>query len=400
MKKKLFILAPNDRFNYGDLLFSKILSAYFKDKVDEIILCSTTEADLRKKGGDLVCSHRVLNSANSTEHNILLIAGGECLFANWYDIIKYVDRTYYRVFCFLRKTRIHNRLTQTVVRNGLSFLIRKQYGFISKYPFTIGKNEISSFSHIIYNSVGGSWLQKTRGFLSNDSNKRIINSCDYISVRDKITCDILSEINIDSVIVPDSAILMSDYFKESFLSLNSVDLEELGLESNNYIFFQINRTTLSDYKVDVVNMLRKLLLESYTILFCPIGTAYGHSDDIALIELYNLLDTKQIKLIKEPGVWDIMNLIRNAKCYIGTSLHGVITSMSYNTPFIGYKTKKLQSYLNQWDSTNGQLYYTDDINVIPDMIGKVIDSKYDNSYQKELVYSSFNKMYSIICDER
>ena len=81
--------------------------------------------------------------------------------------------------------------------------------------------------------------------------------------------------------------------------------------------------------------------------FCPIGKALDHDDHEALHGLG--------KLVKSPftyfdadTIWDIMYLIANSKCYIGTSLHGAITAMSYAVPHVGLKVEKLSAYLGTW----------------------------------------------------
>ena len=43
-----------------------------------------------------------------------------------------------------------------------------------------------------------------------------------------------------------------------------------------------------------------------------------------------------------------MYLIANSKAYIGTSLHGAITSMSYAVPHVGLIVEKLDAYLHTW----------------------------------------------------
>lgn len=74
--KKLYILAPNDRFNYGDLLFPHILKFYFKDIVDEIVFCSTTQSNLSDLGGIPTCSFQALYKTKDTDQNYLIVAGG------------------------------------------------------------------------------------------------------------------------------------------------------------------------------------------------------------------------------------------------------------------------------------------------------------------------------------
>src|SRR3546814_731365 len=53
-------------------------------------------------------------------------------------------------------------------------------------------------------------------------------------------------------------------------------------------------------------------------------------------------------LFEEVTIWDIMYLIANAGVYVGTSLHGAITAMSYAVSYVGVAVPKLHSYLQTW----------------------------------------------------
>ena len=46
-----------------------------------------------------------------------------------------------------------------------------------------------------------------------------------------------------------------------------------------------------------------------------------------------------------------MNIIRNASCYCGTSLHGLITSMSFSVPRVALlpTLRKQINYMDTWD---------------------------------------------------
>ena len=68
-KKRVYIYAPNDRFNYGDLIFPYILHHYLKSIVDDIVFCSTTKADLTDLGGHEVIDFRVLYQIDTKEYD-------------------------------------------------------------------------------------------------------------------------------------------------------------------------------------------------------------------------------------------------------------------------------------------------------------------------------------------
>lgn len=70
------------------------------------------------------------------------------------------------------------------------------------------------------------------------------------------------------------------------------------------------------------------------IVLCPFSNLPMHSNNRPLNEIYQYSKGDSI-YIDIPSVDEITLLIKNAMYFIGSSLHGVIVSMSYSTPYIG-----------------------------------------------------------------
>ena len=82
---------------------------------------------------------------------------------------------------------------------------------------------------------------------------------------------------------------------------------------------------------------------------CSIGTALGHSDDIALAKIYSSLRHKdKACFVCSPSIYDIMWLVKHSALYVGTSLHGTITALSFEVPFVAHGPIKLKNYLETW----------------------------------------------------
>ena len=90
MKKRLYILAPNDRFNYGDLLFPHIITYYFSKIFDDVVYVSTTASDLSEKGGIKTKEYSELFKTDKEWENHLIVAGGESLCVRWFTILSYI----------------------------------------------------------------------------------------------------------------------------------------------------------------------------------------------------------------------------------------------------------------------------------------------------------------------
>ena len=83
------------------------------------------------------------------------------------------------------------------------------------------------------------------------------------------------------------------------------------------------------------------------IVLVPIGLALRHEDDIACERLKSCLSIPSC-VLNSRTIYDIMYAIANSKLFIGTSLHGNITAMSYDVPNVGFGGQKLDGYLKKW----------------------------------------------------
>lgn len=346
--KKLYVLAPNDRFNYGDLLFSHILRKVFAEIFDEIVFCSTVKSDFSSLGGIQTEPYNVLYKANCRDENYLIVAGGESLFVSWRVILSYIDKRIKTSKAFPK-----SRILSSLVWRLQSIYLRLKYNPHTTYPYTIGKFELPNFKGIVYNSVGNCKLCNDKYLLANKKAKKIVNDNDYIAVRDKLTQTALKEMGVESFLVADSAILMSKCFTESFLE-HSLSLDKHKYPQKGYIYFQLGIAFLNGREKEFAMMLDKIW-KKYKLKIClgVIARAIDHEDHIALAKIAKHLDSNCYLFYASPNLWDIMWLIKNARLYVGTSLHGAITAMSFNVPICAHGPEKLKRYLADWGGEIG-----------------------------------------------
>lgn len=389
-KTELKILGAFDRFNYGDLLFP-LMVKYGLDK------CSPGTFSYKYyslAGGDYVSvgSIKSMNykqlvrdiKRTTDAPNNIIVAGGECISASWDVLYGFISPAFYK----LMQKKTFNKFLKKVKYS------QRALGGVSDYPFCIDKSDFRSTVRVLYNSVGGTHIE-TPCFSR-------LNNCDYLAVRENITSAVLSEKNIAHEVFPDSAILLSDMFPLSGLQHNTELRDDIRrLIREKYIFFQISKY-YHEEKLDVVaEQLSMISKENgFSIVLCPIGTAAGHEDHIPLSYLKEKLGGIN-HFIDTPNVFEIMALIANAKLYIGTSLHGVITSMSYGIPYIGLNTRidKLKGYLSTWGHKGLQQmgdvdkFYENAESAIP--VSR--DGLTENAdFQKKLYYRSLYNMLSIL----
>ena len=393
MKNKIYIFGPHDRFNYGDLLFPIMLEYAFKKMSNQsfnFIKASIVSSDLTELGGCKSISYKGFNK-KIADGDIIIVAGGESLKAKWKVLYSFINKPYSwlvnrpSLFNFIKKIHIEKHLL----------------GAKSEYPFCINKTDFKKNIKVFYNSVGGGRN------LDSQLVKNLENS-DYLAVRDRNSFVFLEDINMRSVyLVPDSAIILSDVFPIDNLlnadNKNTVKARNFLSRQEKYIFFQVSKNRIKKNINEIVNQLETLsIAKQCTILLCPIGTALGHEDHIALKKIFEKLNCSK-HLVETPYIEDIITLLSQADLYIGSSLHGAITAMSYGVPYITLdeRQSKISAYIKTWG-----LNLFDEMSSLDNFYPKATKFLEQSSYndkiledakkQKKLYYESVERMLKLV----
>jgi len=341
---KILIIGAFDRFNYGDLLFPIIIEQQLKtyNKELDIAYFGIIESDLSTLGGkptqDIQHFYKACTEGNKRAN--IIVAGGEAIAVTWNSLLAALRKNYRPI------RRYQHHLEKFIDLNKLAKGVLKGK---TDLPFVFNSSDFNNVDHVLFNSLGGSEIPD-KIFKQVPGLKSKLQLVDYFSVRDKVTQEHLKEKEIASSLYPDSAILMSKFYTPE--KLNKLISDEVRNyvqhKKGKYVFFQTNRNHAKQQEAKIAATLNKIYQEEgIDCCLCPIGKASNHNDDDALKVIYPLLKGGA-KLFDEVNIWDIMYLIAHAQCYIGTSLHGAITAMSYAVPYVGVNVKKLNSYLETW----------------------------------------------------
>ena len=207
------------------------------------------------------------------------------------------------------------------------------------YPIIVGKkNNIP----VLFNAPGVPYK-----FKENQKKllKIILSSIDYLSVRDEYSKKILNTIgDFNCRVVPDTINYITKIYSKEDLKDNIKKLKKKRIisQENNYIVMQhkIDNWNNKEY----VNEIKKLVdyitkKEEKDLYLVPIG--YVHNDLLFLETIYDK-DNKKIHLIREKlNPYDMLTIFANADGFIGTSLHGLLTSNIYNVPILAINTGSL-----------------------------------------------------------
>lgn len=340
----VLIIGAFDRYNYGDLLFpiilEKQLQTYGLDF--RFHFFGLVKSDLSPEGGppteDIHEFYRRCSDPNHPVH--VIIAGGEALGVTWNSLYAALSPLFQRI------NKRHRKINKLFDLNAFTKLLLRGK---TTLPFVLAKADFPGIRSILLNSLGGSGLSEAT-FLKFPELKFKLRQVDYFAVRDRVTLQNVHSAGLDPHLFPDSAILMSDFFPVEHLKNRASPAVRSYVEAHagRYAFVQINKKTTRGHEKTIATQLDLVHEEGKTALcLCPIGKALDHDDHEALHGLGNLLKSP-FAYFDADTIWDIMYLIASSKCYIGTSLHGAITAMSYAVPHVGLKVEKLSAYLGTW----------------------------------------------------
>nr|WP_314420583.1 polysaccharide pyruvyl transferase family protein [uncultured Erwinia sp.] len=335
MKRKVVFYGAFDRYNYGDNLMPILLEMYLKkyhfDKIKDIdfVFSSIKSSDLSV----FKCMPTIpmRNLLDIPEGSSVIIVGGEVLGASVGILYTHVQDNplVTKILRFIRK----------VSPKLLDVVASYQYDAVWNYPYIPVKKSFKNNVKIIYNTVGGNPSSKQQ---------KNVRDADYITSRDQRTYDHVSKF-CDTKLVPDSVLMASNVISPEFLEKN-VRSEVKNLLNGNYISVQACPYKVEFSAQQMADELDKASeLHGVNVLLLPIGYASGHDDVIFLKKVKNLSRGKFL-LLDDLNVWEIMYAIARSKAFYGTSLHGVITAMSFLVPHfsINRSIEKLTSFVQTW----------------------------------------------------
>lgn len=184
-------------------------------------------------------------------------------------------------------------------------------------------------------------------------------------------------------------------FDDDFLK-RKTDLPERLFNGDSYLYFQINlEIARRSYPVIMESLHEMKRLLGCRICLCPIGTALGHEDDVALAYIHEHMNDDDVLFVPRPTIWDVISLVRHSCLYVGTSLHGMITAMSYGIPFVGVEVKKVRTYIETWVDGDVDHRFCKIDNMV-ETARKAIGLTYDCSRQKESAKESILRMREIV----
>lgn len=338
-----------DRHNYGDLLFPLIMERVINDlhPKKKVLIAGLINSDLSKYGAKKTIT--IKKALKRSKHDAtLILAGGDVVACDWqsaygYLLPKSLFPLYQRIACYY-----FPKFTQ--------YFTSRLMGLTSDLPFNLSRHDMGESRKVIYNSVGATGVSNVTKKQDVSALGELMNETNFVSVRDLFSQSQLERVGCSSsTLAPDSATIMSSYISVDELEQKSSQTTKDIIETyiNGYIVFQISQGHVRGKEVAFAEALSETSRAfNLPIVFIAIGNAAGHNDITGVHEVASLLDNEiPFSTYLEGNIFDLMSIIRNSSCYCGSSLHGLITSMSFGVPRVALlpSLRKQINYMKTWD---------------------------------------------------
>lgn len=373
---KIAVVGAFDRYNYGDLVMPLIV----KREIEKTFTNQKIEFDfygLAESNMEYCCgiNTKKLLDIYKTKYDGVILDGGDILSVTWSDMYLNLQSNKVLIYIFKCLRKISYDFSNKVARKILK---GQTYS-----PWVLDKSKLNC-NYLIYNTVDGK--------ISNQQLKKIYNDIkqiDYISIRNYSVYEEIKKLNENCYMFPDSVINLSKTIDGFEIESHVSNEIKNFVKNNDYYIFQckkkIGKENFEDIVEGILNVDERINLKC---LLLPIGFAQGHEDQVILKKINKTL--KNTYFFENINIYEIMYLIKNSKLFIGTSLHGLITSISYGIPHMAYtnKIEKQIKFLNTWKTTS--IIYTDSDNMCQDI--NFIMKNYEN--EKKKVEQQNKKMQS------
>jgi hypothetical protein len=339
----LALFCGGDRYNFGDLLFSLVMSHRWRHRYDirpEVL--ALRHSDLSQLGAAPTRPVTDWLAEHAHAESRLVVAGGEVLEAEWFLIHRYLLDS--RLGLVLRL------LDRLLPRPWLNAWSRRCFGSSWTQPFVPEPGP--GMPKTWFNSVGGAgletWPLARRQYLC-----RHLREAEFVSVRDRQVLAVLQatdpELNLH--LAPDSAAWVARQWTPLQLArVAPARFADLTARfPQGYICFQCAHYLGESALREIFEALHTLIRQhGLGLVLIPLGLAAGHEDQILLKTLAERLP--EALFWNDYRIPVVLRLLQGARLFAGTSLHGNLISMSYGVPHVGltHRVTKLAAYLETW----------------------------------------------------
>lgn len=350
MGTPVVVFGAFDRHNLGDLLFAHLAQALLPS--EELIFAGLASRDLRPLGGHRVQSLAEVVAAVGERPVRVLQLGGELLTCSaWQAAVMLLPP---------------EQVQPTVAWLGPRPATRRRWvrevlGRDDRAPYVFARDALPAVERLVVAGVGGVDLARCAPALRDEVLAKL-RAADALSVRDRVTQRALRDAGVDSVLVPDPAVLVSRHFGAE-IDTHARRGEPAGVAAafaDGYVAVQVSAAFADDATLDALaQQLRGVQAATGlgVALFCA-GAAPWHDDPGVLQRLAARLPRAQVFASLHP--WDVCALVARARAVCASSLHARIVALAFARSRVSLRPprepgqrRKLAAFVETWDADAG-----------------------------------------------
>lgn len=331
-RRKIILLGPHDRFNFGDLLFEKIVSKLLitqRNYTDEdFVRAGLVNVNMTRFGGhsSIVSIKRARRLSQSEGGYHIVYTGGESMGCSVERGVIMLPNNHSREYAKRHKV------------SDCAYLLPKD-------QLSTNKNTVA-----VVNSVGGMYNLSR---IPSDC-RTSVETADYVAFRDLPPNE--THLHVPSAQMrPDSAVMTSVLFNDTISEYGNEGEVKAVRNQGNYLAIQFKET---DLYWSSAKMIARVLDEIHnhtnlTTVFFQAGTVPNH-DSLALYHKVSRRMKTPFHVFTTPHLWSVVALIRFSSAVISTSLHVRIMAFVHARPRVTICTSpgKHTSFIELWESND------------------------------------------------
>lgn len=344
----ILLFGAYDRHNFGDLLFPHIAAALLPGR--RMIHAGLAARDLRPYGGHQTRAIASLALELRGQPLHILHVGGELLTCDAWEaavMLQAPERAQAIIARYEHDMAARRAWAMQAVGSG------------DQAPYCIARGLFPTARKVAYCAVGGVGLAE-RSAAMRDEVLAKLRTADSVSVRDQVTQAHLAAAGINTMLMPDPAVLVQELFGDEIRkhAHHGEPAQVRAALPQGYLAVQLSAdfgddATLNLIAVQLDEVARAIGL---AIVLFRAGAAPWHDDLACYRRLVAHMHAPAVWLFSSLHLWDICALIANSRGYCGSSLHGRIIAAAYGLPRVNVRWRnsdeipsKLQAYCDSWE---------------------------------------------------
>ena len=223
-----------------------------------------------------------------------------------------------------------------IVHAGTANMLEHYAGDLDRSAYAslwLGTATMAAFynSPLIWNAPGVPLLFSQ---MAGHAMKHVLRASSYVSVRDQKSLDNLdAPEDVDVVLVPDTIFSLPELWPKNGLKerFRTLVREHGGSVTKRYMAVHVKARSLDrDYKF----MAEQLDGFSSKMQVIPVLLALGHchDDHLAADKISDLMTVSHLNFARLTSLADVAATLAGSCAYVGASMHGYITAVSYGNP--------------------------------------------------------------------